>query len=436
MHSSLPKVLHPVLFRPMLHPVLDLARSLSPQSVTVVVGHGEDQVRQACSAYNDVQFAVQKEQNGTGHAVLQTAALLEKKGGRVLVLCGDVVLLRPSSVEALLRAEGEAAVLTAEVTVPKGYGRILRDTTGAVCGIREEADCSPGEREICEVNTGVYVFRSELLWPALHRLGKGNAQGEQYLTDVVESLVQQGKKVNSVCLEDSEEMTGINDRVALARVEAVLRRRVNEAWMLSGVTLQDPDSIWIDALCEIEPDVLIERGCLLIDSVVGGGSVIEAGCRVVGCELAAGVHVKQGSYLERSQVGPGSTVGPYAHLRPDTVLGPKVKIGNFVEVKASQLGEGSKASHLSYIGDAEIGAEVNLGCGLITCNYDGKKKHKTIIEDRVFVGSDTQLVAPVRLGAGCYIASGSTITQDVPADALAITRGKQTNKPGFAKKFR
>lgn len=436
MHSTLPKVLHPVLFRPMLHHVLDQAVELSPQTLTVIVGHGEEQVRAACAGYPSVRLVRQAEQKGTGHAVQQAAPLLEKEKGRVLILSGDVILLARETLQALLDASGDAAVLTAQLPDPTGYGRILHSDDGGVRAIREHVDCSPEERAIQEVNSGVYAFGVQPLLAALKNLGSDNRQGEYYLTDVVEILVADGQNVRAVRMADHREMTGINDRLALSEVERLMRKRTNLYFMSRGVSLQDPATTWIDPRCEIAADVLIEGGCRISDSHIASGVRIEADSRIESCRIAQGAHIKQGSYLEHSEIGPECSIGPYAHLRPGSVLARGVKIGNFVEVKKSRFGEGSKANHLAYVGDAEIGKDVNLGCGFITCNYDGKSKHKTVIEEGVFVGSDSQMVAPVRVGKGSFVAAGSTVTDDVPADSLVITRGKQITKPGYGKKYR
>lgn len=437
MHSSLPKVLHPVLFRPMLHHVLDLAAALSPKTTTVVVGHGEAEVRESCAAYPEVRFVRQAEQKGTGHAVQQAVPLLQKETGKLMVLCGDVVLLQPSTLEPLLAESGSANILTAVLPIPGSYGRIVRASNGGVRAIREQVDCTPEEKALCEVNSGVYTFDLSALLPALASLGNHNKQGEYYLTDVIEILVKEGKRVEAVKMADFREMIGINDRIAQAEVEKILRDRVNSKLLASGVSLQDPQTTWIDTLCEIAPDVRIESGCQIVASQISTGSWVEAGSRLTNCQIGKGTRIKQGSYLENSVVGDHCAVGPYAHLRPGSHLHEGVKIGNFVEIKKSTLGAGSKASHLAYIGDATVGADVNLGCGFITCNFDGgPRKHQTVIEDGVFIGSDSQTVAPVRIGKGSYVASGSTVTEDVPADSLVITRGRQTTKPGYAKKYK
>lgn len=438
MHSRLPKVLHPILFQPMLHHVLDVARAIPHDSVSVIVGHGEEQVRAACEGYQGLQFFRQTEQRGTAHAVRVAEPFLAKQSGDVLILSGDVPLLQKSSLESLLRVHREMSAalsfFTASLDRPAGYGRVLR-SGGKVTGVREAADCTPPERALREVNAGIYCFRLKEMLAALARIGSGNKQGEFYLTDAIGMLVADGARVEGVGMEDPREMSGVNDRADQAEVETLLQSRINRAWMLKGVSLEDPGSVRIDARSQLAADVRIEAGVRIIRSRIGAGSVVEAGSRIVDCTLAA-CTIKQGSYLEQSEVGEGSTVGPYAHLRPGSQLGRDVKIGNFVELKKAKMGDGSKASHLAYIGDAEIGRDSNLGCGFITCNFDGVHKHFTTIEEEVFVGSDSQMVAPVHVGRGSYIAAGSTITKAVPPDSLAFSRGRQVNKVGYAAKYR
>lgn len=440
MMSALPKVLFPVLFRPMIHHVLDLAGAIPHASLCLVVGHGEALVRQACRGYGDILYCPQKEQLGTGHAVRMTEPFLGGREGTVLVLCGDVILTRPDSLTAMLQChEAEAAVCTVGTAVlpePFGYGRIL-SSGGRVAGIREEKDCSQEERAIREVNSGIYCFDVKALFTALSLLTNANKQGEYYLTDTVRLLAEGGGRVARFRFYEPEEMAGINDHEALAKTESVLRTRFNRTLMKGGVSLQDPATTYIDTRCRIEAGARIEAGCTLIDSAVSAGVVIEAGSRIASSTLGAGVHVKQGSYIEESIVAQNCTVGPYARLRPKTDLGPGCRIGNFVETKNSVFAAGAKAAHLSYIGDADVGRDVNIGCGFITCNYDGGPvKHRTVIEDEAFIGSDSQAVAPVRIGAGSYVATGTTITDDVPSEALAISRGRQVTKPGYAKKYR
>ncbi len=440
MHSKLPKVLHPVLFRPMLHQVIDLAYSLPHSSVSVIVGHEKEQVQKACTGYPELQFFHQKEQKGTAHAVSVSADFLKTVKGQVLILSGDVCLLRRESLAALLKEhtekENHLTFVTTQLEHPTGYGRVLRDEKGSVCGIREEADATAPEKAIQEINAGIYCFDISSLLGALEKIQSGNKQGEYYLTDAIEILVKAHRKVVGFSFADSQEIHGVNDRKALSEAEGILQRRTNDALMMAGVTLHQPQTILIDTKCAFGTDIEIGPGTQLSASKIESGVIIEGNCRIHDCHIEEGAHIKQGSYLEGSLVGRNAKVGPYAHLRPESRLGAGVKIGNFVEIKKSTLGEDSKASHLSYIGDAEVGKNVNIGCGFITCNYDGQKKHKTIIEDGVFVGSDTQIVAPLRVGADSYIASGSTVTQDVPPGALALSRVKQVNKEGFAKRFK
>jgi bifunctional UDP-N-acetylglucosamine pyrophosphorylase/glucosamine-1-phosphate N-acetyltransferase len=440
MHSTLPKVLHPVLFHPMLHHVIDLGFSLHHSSVSVVVGHGNEEVKKSCSGYPKLQFFHQEEQKGTAHAVGVTKDFLKTVKGHVLILSGDVCLLRKESVEALLGAHFEEkhalTFATTHLGNPKGYGRVLRGEKGEVLGIREEADASSDEKKITEINAGIYCFEIESLLGALDKIKSGNKQGEYYLTDAIALLIHEGKRVDGFSLPDAQETHGVNDRKALSDAERILQKRTNDRLMLSGVTIHLSETVLIDPRCEIAADVVIGPGTQISQSHIHKGTVIEGYCRIHDCRIEERAHIKQGSYLEGSVVGREAKVGPYAHLRPESHLGRGVKIGNFVEVKKSTLGEDSKASHLSYIGDAEVGKNVNLGCGFITCNYDGKKKHKTVIEDEVFVGSDTQIVAPLTVGRGSYIASGSTLTKDVPADSLALSRTKQENKLGYAKRFK
>lgn len=439
MKSEIPKVLHEVLFQPMIHHVLDLAFSLPHSSVSVIVGHGGTQVRESCQNYSGVQFFEQREQRGTADAVRAGQSFLESHKGHVLVLSGDVILLKKKSIEALLKLhESEKAVcslVTTRLDNPIGYGRILRDTKCQVTGIREEADSTDEEKKITEVNAGIYCFEIVSLFSALSQISNQNRQGEFYLTDAIELLVKQNRKVIGFPFADAEETLGINDRVALAEAERVLQRRVNQFHMENGVTLQGANDIWIDTKTEIAPDVIIEAGSRIQRSKIGSHCMIQANCRVEFSTVNAGAKIKQGSVIEESLIGEKTTVGPYAHLRPGSQLGRDVKIGNFVEVKKSVFKDGAKASHLSYIGDAEIGREVNLGCGFITCNYDGVTKHKTVIEDGSFVGSDSQMVAPVTLGARSYVASGTTVTKSTPPESLVIGRVKQVTKPGYAKKF-
>lgn len=423
MRSMLPKVLHPVLFQPMIHHVLKLSKNLPHASITAVIGHGEKEVREACKDFPEVKYVKQTEQLGTAHAVMQAKDLLTLKSGQLLVLCGDVPLLRLESVGRLLteheKSKSSCTVVTTLLDNPTGYGRVLKNAKKQVVAIREEKDASSNEKKVKEINAGIYCFEIPELAAALKNIRNNNEQMEFYLTDVIELLVKAKKKVSTILFEDSSEVMGINDRVALMQAEKILQTRINHEHLLKGVTIHLPETVLIDADTKIESDVEIEPNCVIYGSIIRRGA-----------------HLKQGCYIEKSDVGEDTSIGPYAHLRPDCVLGSKVKIGNFVELKKAVMKAGAKASHLSYIGDAEVGKNSNIGCGFVTCNYDGFKKHKTIIEDDVFIGSDSQTVAPVRVGQGAYVASGTTVTQDVPKDALAISRGKQVNKEGYAKRIR
>lgn len=439
MKSALPKVLHPLAGRPLLTHVIDAAQALGAAPVVAVIGHGAERVEAACAAPG-VSFALQAQQLGTGHALQCAVPALAGFAGDLLLLCGDVPLLQAETLAALLdhhrRQKATVTILTAEVADPTGYGRIVRNATG-VERIVEEKDAAPAEKAIGEINTGIYVFSAPRVFALLEGLTNHNAQGEYYLTDVVAAARAAGEGVAALAVPAAGEAMGINDRVQLAEAGAILRRRLNAAHMRAGVTLIDPAATYIDAGVVIGADTVIHPGVHLAGAtVIGRGCVIEPGVMISDCTLEERVHVKAGSVLSQARVGAGTDIGPMAHLRPGTVLAGDNKIGNFVETKKAVIGQGSKASHLTYLGDAEIGAGVNIGCGTITCNYDGVNKHRTVIEDEVFVGSDVQLVAPVRVGRGSLIGAGSTITKDVPADALAITRAEQKTIEGWAARQR
>ncbi len=439
MKSQRPKVLHEVAGMPMVYYPLQLARNLGCAPRLMVVGHGADQVEDSLSA-SGAAFVRQEQQLGTGHALGCAAAPLSAFEGTLLLLCGDVPLLRRETLERLLSYhEAEAAavtVLTAEVADPCGYGRIVRD--GAeVLRIVEEKDASAKEKALREINTGIYAFAAPFVFAALEAIGCDNAQGEYYLTDVLAIARQRGARVRALAAGDAGEAQGINDRVQLAAAGAEMRRRINEGLMRSGVTLVEPLAAFIDPTVTIGADTVIAPGVHLHGTTsIGRECRIEPGVVVHDCSIGDGVHLKAGSVLEGSRVGDVCSIGPMAHLRPGTVLAGHNKLGNFVETKKAILAERAQASHLTYLGDAEIGRNVNIGCGTITCNYDGANKHRTIIGDDVFVGSDVQFVAPVEIGRGSLIGAGSTITKDVPADALAIARSEQKIVPGWAARKR
>jgi len=439
MKSNLVKVMHPLAGAPLISYPVAVARQALATRIVVVVGHQADAVRSFFSGQEDIAFALQEEQNGTGHAVACAAPLLSGTGGRVLILCGDVPLIRPATIRDMLAVhERSGATVTVLTTCPEnpfGYGRILKNDSGGVIGIVEEKDADPDQKAIREINSGIYCVESSFLFDAVARLTSDNAQGEYYLTDIIRRAVEQGLTCEAHAIDDPVEVMGINDRVQLAEAESVMRRRINETLMRDGVTIRDPAATYIDADTVIGRDSVIHPSVHISGAtVIGEGCVIEPSAVIRGCRIGSGVTVKAGSVLENSVVHNDASIGPMAHLRPGTELMEKVKIGNFVETKKITMGRGSKASHLTYLGDAEIGCGVNIGCGTITCNYDGNAKHRTVIEDDVFVGSDVQFVAPVTIGRNSLIAAGSTVTMDVPPDSLAIARTQQVNKEGWTKK--
>ncbi len=439
MKSGLVKVLHQLAGMPMLGWPLAAARQAGAEQVVLVAGHQADLVQQYCAADHNIALALQEEQLGTGHAVSCAMGQLEGLNGSVLILCGDTPLLTGETLRRLAEAHAAASaavtVLTARFTQPFGYGRIVRDADDRVRRIVEQKDATPAELAIDEVNSGIYCMDLAFLRTHIGRLGSENAQNEYYLTDLIGIAVAEHAGCAAVMVDDPEEIMGVNDRIQLAHAARVLRQRINRQTMLSGVTLVDPEQTYIDAGVQIGPDTIIWPGSVLQGrTVIGTGCTLESNVQLTDCTLADQVTIKTGSVLHDATVGKEAAVGPMAHLRPGTVLGPQVKIGNFVETKKVVMGAGSKASHLTYLGDAEIGCEVNIGCGTITCNYDGTNKHKTVIGDRVFVGSDVQLVAPVQVGAGALIAAGTTVTVDVPPDSLAISRTPQINKEGWCLK--
>ena len=440
MKSATIKILHRAAGRPIIDYVLDLAGDLSPNQPVMVVGHQRDIVQEAVGSR--ARFAVQEEQNGTGHAVLQAAPALEPAGmanKRVLILSGDVPLTRPETLQRLLeeheRAGNALTLLTMKLPDPAMYGRILRGSDGTVTRIVEAKDASDDEKAIDEVNAGIYVFEGAHLFDNLRNLSPDNAQKEYYLTDLLKVIRDGGHQVGAVIADDPVEALGVNSRADLAQVENEIQRRVVAKLMSEGVTFRNPSTVVIDSTVTIGPDTVVYPFVTLEGTTrIGRDCVIEPGVHLVNVTVGNDVHLKTGTVAEDAIIEDQAAVGPYAHLRPGTQLGRRAKIGNFVETKKAVFGEGAKASHLSYIGDAEIGADVNIGAGTITCNYDGRNKNKTIIEDGAFIGSDSQLVAPIRIGRGAYVGAGSTITKDVPADALALSRTPQRVIEGWAKK--
>lgn len=437
MKSKLYKVLHPVCGKPMVQHVIDQVSKLHIEEIVTIIGHGAEKVKAQLGSSS--LYALQEEQLGTAHAVMQAEAHLASKKGTTLVVCGDTPLIKAETMEALLKQHetqgAKASVLTATVEDPTGYGRIIRNAEGFVEKIVEHKDATDEEKKVKEINTGTYCFDNEALFSALKKVSNDNAQGEYYLPDVIEILKSQGEIVTAYQTEDFEETLGVNDRVALSQAEKIMRSRINEYHMRNGVTLVDPEHTYIETDVEIGQDTVIYPGTTIgMGSKIGAEAVIGPNSEIKNCTIGDRTVIRQ-SVAQDSEIGTDVTIGPFAHIRPQSQIADEVKIGNFVEVKKSIFGKGSKASHLSYIGDAEVGSDVNLGCGSITVNYDGKNKHLTKIGDGVFVGCNSNLVAPVTIGEGAYIAAGSTITEDVPAQSLSIARARQVNKEDYVKKL-
>jgi bifunctional UDP-N-acetylglucosamine pyrophosphorylase / glucosamine-1-phosphate N-acetyltransferase len=433
MRSSLPKVLHPLAGRPLLAHVLDTARELSPRKIVVVHGHGAEQVKQAFPE-NDLEWVLQAEQLGTAHAVMQAMPLVGADAD-VLVLYGDVPLVRAATLKRLLDAAGDGlALLTAEPEDPAAYGRVVRDITGRVKRVVELRDASPAEREIREINAGFYALSAKRLAAWLKKIDNRNAQKEYYLTDLVALAVAEGVPVAAVKLEDAWEAAGVNSKGELAALERRYQQMASRTLLETGVTLIDPARIDVRGTLECGRDVTIDVNCVFEGEVkLGDGVRIGANCVLRNLSVAAGTEILPFCHLEDSTIGERCRIGPFARMRPGSALAEEVHIGNFVELKASRLGAGSKANHLSYLGDSEVGSRVNVGAGTITCNYDGAAKHRTVIEDECFIGSDATLVAPIRIARGSYIGAGSTISKDTPADQLTVARARQVSIPGWKK---
>ncbi|KGA96065.1 N-acetylglucosamine-1-phosphate uridyltransferase [Alkalihalobacillus alcalophilus ATCC 27647 = CGMCC 1.3604] len=435
MKSKLYKVLHPVCGKPMVQHVVDQVNRVGFDEKIAIVGHGAEVVQEVLG--DQVSYVVQEKQLGTGHAVLQAEQLLADKKGTTVVLCGDTPLLTEETIDQLLQAhEKESAkvtVLTAIAADPTGYGRVIRNQQGLVERIVEQKDASEEEKQVNEINTGTYCFDNETLFAALQKVGNDNAQGEYYLPDVVEIVQSSSGKVAAFQANTMEETMGINDRVALSAAEAIMKKRTNEKWMRSGVTIIDPSQTYISTDATIGPDTVIYPGTMINgQTIIGADCLIGPNSELTNSQIGNNTIVKQ-SVVSDSEIGDDVQIGPFAHIRPQSILKDEVKIGNFVEVKKATIGKGSKASHLSYIGDAEIGQDVNFGCGAITVNYDGKSKYLTSVGDRAFIGCNANLIAPVTIGADTLVAAGSTITDDVPSRALSIARARQTNKENYQK---
>jgi bifunctional UDP-N-acetylglucosamine pyrophosphorylase/glucosamine-1-phosphate N-acetyltransferase len=432
MHSDLPKVLHPLGGRPLLAHVLEAARSLSPSRLCVVIGHGAERVRETIRD-SDVAWAVQEKQLGTGHAVMQALPHLDGAGA-VLVLYGDVPLIAPETLRALVDAAngGALALLTQRLDNPCGYGRIVRDESGRVVRIVEEKDATQDERAIHEINTGIVALARSRLDTWLQRLRNDNAQGEYYLTDIVAAAVDDGVEIAVRHPAAAHECLGVNSKTELAFLERKLQQALAEKLLAAGVTLADATRIDVRGTLQCGRDVFIDVGCVFEGHVaIGDRAIIGPYCVLRDSGIGAGTEVKAYTHIEEARIGANARIGPYARIRPGTRLADDVHIGNFVEVKASEFGRGSKANHLAYVGDSSVGSAVNIGAGTITCNYDGANKHRTVIEDDVHIGSDVQLVAPVTVGRGATIGAGTTIFKDVPPGGLTLNPKKQEARPDW-----
>lgn len=438
MHSSRPKVLHELAGKPLVQYVAEAALAAGLAPVVVVIGHGGEEVQGALG--EGFLYAWQKEQLGTGHAVMQAMGVLPPEVEQVVVLAGDVPLLTATTVQGLVeeftKAQAKGAVLTACLADPSGYGRVVRQGDRLVARIVEHGDASPEELAIQEVNSGIYCFERAALAECLQALRPDNVQGEYYLTDVVQLMGRRDWPVVAYRVEDPQEIMGINNRVQLAEAESIMRRRLNTKLMLAGVTMIDPSTTYIDAGVEIGQDTVIHPFTILRGKTrIGRGCTVGPQVNLRDTTLGDEVEIRY-TVAEEAKVGDQAKIGPFAYLRPGTVLGRGVKVGDFVEIKKSFIDEGSKVPHLTYIGDAVIGKSVNVGAGTITCNYDGQQKHQTVIEDGVFIGSNSNLVAPIKIGANAYVAAGSTLTSDVPAESLAVARERQRIIPDWSKKRR
>lgn len=436
MKSKMPKVLHKVCGKPLSKWVIDASKAAGADKVCAVVGHKAETVKEVLG---DVcEFALQAEQKGTGHAVMQAIDVIKNSKGEVVILNGDTPLITAETINKAIEYHknngNQATVITAILDDATGYGRIVRDNDGSVLKIVEQKDASEEEKKINEVNSGMYVFDAQSLVYALDKITPNNAQGEYYLTDTLEILLSASKKIGGYAISDNDEIRGINDRVQLNEAEKIMQKRINEYHMRNGVTMRNPESVYIEDGVEIGNDteicqnVTIKSGTKIgSDCVIGSGSMLD---RAV---IHDGVDVLSSVILE-SEVDEGTHVGPFAYIRPNCHVGKEVKVGDFVELKNSNIDDGTKISHLTYIGDSDVGKRVNFGCGTVTCNYDGKKKYRTTIGDDCFVGCNTNFVSPINVGDGVYIAAGSTITEDIPENSLSIARARQVNKDGWKDK--
>lgn len=437
MKSKLYKVLHPILGRPMIQYVIEALAPSKIEQLVTIVGHGAEEVSKVVGSKSE--FVIQEEQLGTAHAVIQAKETLSKEEGTTIVVCGDTPLITDATYEQLFdyheKTGSKATVLTTKIDNPLGYGRVIRNESGNVSRIVEHKDANEEELSVNEINTGTYCFDNQALFEALEKVDNDNAQGEYYLPDVIEILKKENEKISAYLMPDQEESIGINDRVALAEAEAIMKRRINKTHLRNGVTITDIDNTYIGPDVEIEPDVTIYPGTIINgNSSIKSDAIIGPNSEVTNCHIGNASVIRQ-SVVSDSKIGNQVNVGPFANIRPETEVGNDVKVGNFVELKKTSLGDHTKVSHLTYLGDAEVGENVNIGCGSITVNYDGVEKHVTKIESDAFIGCNTNLLAPVTVKEGAYVAAGSTINKDVPKESLAIARARQENKEGYVNRI-
>ena len=439
MKSQKPKVLHAVCGKPLIDWVCDSVKQAGITNSIVVVGHKANEVMEYMG--KTVQFVLQEKQLGTGHAVMQARSVLENKKGHVIILNGDTPLITSDTIHKVIRYhlknDNAVTIITTETEDPTGYGRIVRNHNNQVTKIVEHKDASAEEKQIKEINSGIYCFKIQDLLDSLCKMNNNNSQKEYYLTDTIEILIQEQAKVEAFKIQNSTELLGINNRIQLSQVEKIMQRRILWEHMQNGVTIIDPENTYIQSKVHIKCDTVIYPGCIIESGTqIGENCIIGPYSRIVNSIIGDYVEI-QNSVIFDSHISSNTCIGPFAYLRPGSKIGSHVKIGDFVEIKNSTIGDGTKVSHLTYIGDAEVGKNVNMGCGSVIVNYDGKKKHKTIIGDNSFVGCNVNLVSPVIVNKGAYIAAGSTITEEVPEDSLAIARQRQTIKEGWVnKKFK
>ena len=436
MKSKKPKVLHELFHTPMISHVIKAAECCGTESLCIVVGHKAEEVKKAISNDN-ISFVLQEQQLGTGHAVMQAMDFLEDDKN-ILILYGDTPLITKESLQELLafheKENNSVSIVSAIVENPSGYGHIIRDEKGNFLKNIEHKDASEQQKQIKEINTGIYCFKGSELKKALSKLTNHNTQGEYYLPDTLEIILQSGGKVNALVTTDADAFFGVNSRVQLAEATAIMQNRINQKHMEKGVTIIAPQSTWIDANVEIGQDTIIQPNTIIEgNTTIGEDCMVGPNTKLTDMKIGNGVQIQYTSATS-SFIGNNAIVGPFAYIRPDCHIGDGVKVGDFVEVKNSTVGNGTKIPHLTYIGDTDAGEKINFGCGSITVNYDGSKKHRTVVEDNVFVGCNTNLVAPVTVKKGSYIAAGSTITKNVPEDVLAVARARQQIIEGWSKK--